>query len=203
MSNVTRIKICGITNMEDAQAAVNHGADALGFILVPDTPRYVQSATYNAILANLPPFLQAVAVVKRCEEEASHAQLYDFDAVQFYQGDCTTTVTGRIRCIRAFSIRDENDFVEIHSILERRRPDAILLDTYHKDKLGGSGETFELGIGGGGETAVRTAADFGGRADAGKRGRSGAGGTALRGGCSERRGSRTGAQGSRESESVH
>ncbi len=142
----TRIKICGITNLEDAQAAVNYGADALGFILVPDTPRYITTSAYQPIVWNLPPFVDAVVVIKQCEEEAFPFELRDFDAVQFYEGDCSTTVTGVVLCIRAFRVKDEHSLAEIAKGIDYTHPNAILLDTYHKEKLGGAGETFNWQI---------------------------------------------------------
>ena len=149
MSHSTRIKICGITNLEDAQAAVAYGADALGFIAVADSPRYVEPEyVASHVLPFLPPFITPVLVVKECKEESFPPALQNFGAVQFYSGDCSTTVTGTTRCLRAFRIRDEASLQEITFALKGPRPDAILLDTYHKDKLGGSGETFnwELAI---------------------------------------------------------
>ena len=58
----TRIKICGITRPEDAAAAVEHGADALGFVLWKKSARYVEPARMASIARELPPFVTLVAV---------------------------------------------------------------------------------------------------------------------------------------------
>ncbi|MFQ5891141.1 MAG: N-(5'-phosphoribosyl)anthranilate isomerase, partial [Gemmatimonadota bacterium] len=57
-----RVKICGITSREDAQLAVEAGADALGFIQVPGTPRYIAPNRVREIVATLPPFVTPVLV---------------------------------------------------------------------------------------------------------------------------------------------
>ena len=57
-----RVKVCGITSIEDARCAVDAGADALGFIFVEATPRYVEPAAAASIIAQLPPFVTSVGI---------------------------------------------------------------------------------------------------------------------------------------------
>ncbi len=57
-----KVKVCGITSVEDARIAVDAGADALGFIFVEGTPRYIEPAAAAAIIAWLPPFVTPVGI---------------------------------------------------------------------------------------------------------------------------------------------
>jgi phosphoribosylanthranilate isomerase len=139
---MTRIKICGITNQADALAAVERGADALGFISVPQSPRFIDFGAAEAIICALPPFTATVAVVSQCNEIAFPPGIYGYSAVQYYDGDCTRTVTGRTACIRACRVRDSDSLLVLADQMRGVEPDALLLDAYHPDKLGGSGETF-------------------------------------------------------------
>jgi len=139
---VTRIKICGISNGLDAAAAAEAGADALGFIAVPGTPRFVPPEVYHAISAALPLFVKRVVVAHRPED----AEEYLAEYVEHY---ADTTDKSRFRRgaawrIRAFRMRDESNLAEIAAY-----PDAVgavLLDAYHKDRLGGSGEMFDWSL---------------------------------------------------------
>ncbi len=143
--NRTRIKICGITNLEDAQAAVEYGADALGFIGVVESPRYVAPETAYEIGRHIPPFVTKVVVVKDWADKLSTMPKL-FDAFQYYSNERglkrADGVRGysHYRGIRAYRIRDTQSLDEIAQTYQEAS--AILLDTYHKDKLGGSGETF-------------------------------------------------------------
>ena len=144
MSNSpARIKICGITNRDDARAAVDYGADALGFIFVPETPRYVgDKPEIGAILEELPPFVTPVAVCKAFDQ-APDPMLLPFHTVQFYRHDLPDAAQiAHRRLVPAFRIQDVSSLDAIAAFLTLHRPHAILLDAYHKDRLGGSGETF-------------------------------------------------------------
>ena len=136
---MTRVKVCGLTNAEDARAAVAYGADVLGFIAVTGSPRYVSGSALQAINpAAL--FVPTVLVVQR-PEDARHAYGY---YAQFYEDrpGMEWWSSDSWRYIRAFRIKDETSLAEVERYREHQGIAAFLLDTYHKDKLGGSGETF-------------------------------------------------------------
>jgi len=154
----TRIKICGITRLDDALAAVEYGADALGFNFVPGTPRYVgRNSEIDTILRALPPFVSPVGVCIHISETALFRGTA-IDTIQYYdqspppadeseQGVARPalppeTWTGSKRMVRAFRIKDRTSLEEIERAIADFRPHALLLDAYHPDKMGGGGVTF-------------------------------------------------------------
>src|ERR1700761_7154100 len=84
----TRVKICGITNFEDAEAAVDAGADALGFILFEGSKRYIPIEAAIRIVEKLPPFVQTVAVTVNAVKEFTNLgwrkQLKNFGVAQLH-----------------------------------------------------------------------------------------------------------------------
>jgi phosphoribosylanthranilate isomerase len=138
---MTRIKICGLTNLEDVRAAVAYGADALGFIGVENSPRYVDTQQHFKIwnLTGSPLFVPCVLVVRRPDD----AEEYAPDYVQFYEEPPGGARGWHDRGIRSFRVRDESTIDEIERYVSSdRSAGALHLDTFHQDKLGGSGETF-------------------------------------------------------------
>jgi phosphoribosylanthranilate isomerase len=140
---MTRVKVCGITTLEDALAAVACGADALGFIFVPESPRYIgRDPASIRIVRQLPPFVSRVAVCLSADTVPEDWKMAT-DTVQFYvPGGHAGAATGKRR-VQAFRIRDESSLDAIAAALKTDPPHALLLDTYQKDKLGGSGQTFD------------------------------------------------------------
>ena len=85
-SRVIRIKICGMTSIEDTMLAVNGGADAVGFIFYKKSPRYVAESMVKKIISKLPPFIETVGVfVNESEERVNRiADSCKLDAVQLH-----------------------------------------------------------------------------------------------------------------------
>lgn len=140
-----RVKICGITNEEDALAAVEAGADAVGFIFYERSPRFVQPDRVRQIVSALPPFVATVGVfvneaADRINETIrvcglSAAQLHGDESPEY-----CTTITGV--WIKAFRVQDAS----WREVAAKYPVQAVLLDTYAPDKYGGTGRTFDWNL---------------------------------------------------------
>lgn len=136
-----RVKICGLTCLDEALHAVACGADALGFVFYPGSPRYVDPDKAAAIIAALPPFVSAVGlfvneVPRRIAEVAQQCRL---DLLQLH-GDETPAdclLPGR-RVIKALRVRDEASLTRAADYPVA----ALLLDAWVADRYGGTGATF-------------------------------------------------------------
>jgi len=109
---LTRIKICGITNAEDAELAVEYGADALGFIMVPESKRYVPADEVERIARSLKkpsPFTSIVAVVRSVVEARNVGSA---DCAQFYEGSPLDS-NGRQRLIPVLRVRSIKDLGQL------------------------------------------------------------------------------------------
>ncbi len=141
----TKIKICGITNLPDAQLAVGLGADALGFIFYPKSPRYIPVAKAADICNALPPFVAKVGVfVDELEFEIEKALSECLlNALQFHgdepPGFCQKFAAKSIKAIR---VRDEGSL----RAAAEYDVDALLLDTYTDAERGGTGKTFDWSL---------------------------------------------------------
>ena len=136
-----RVKICGITSLQDAILAVEAGADALGFIFFARSPRCITPDAAAEIIRQLPPFISRVGVfvdepIGQVNETALRAGL---DAVQLHGAEsaeeCERAV---VRAVKAFRVKDRNSLAEIR----KYRTAAYLLDSYVAGQLGGTGERF-------------------------------------------------------------
>lgn len=142
----TRVKICGITNLADARAAVAAGASALGFVFVPGTPRFVEPALAAAIVRELPPFVTAVGLFVNAEAGVIRdtIRLTGIHALQLH-GEETPEFTrlfrGAAKVIKAFRVRGAESLAVLPAYLDAA--DAFLLDAYVPGAHGGTGARFD------------------------------------------------------------
>ena len=141
-----KVKICGITNQQDASAAVALGVDALGFIFAK-SPRQIEPDTARAIINSLPPFVMSVGVFVN-EDPAKIREIVGFcglDMIQFH-GDETPEICGEFmpRAIKAFQLKDESSLEQIKPYYGKVR--AFLFDTYSNEKRGGTGKAFDWSL---------------------------------------------------------
>lgn len=147
MSGV-RVKICGVRSLAEARAAVEAGADALGFNFWPESPRYIEASDARAVIASLPPFISKVGVFVNEEAGriAAAAISSGVDTVQLH-GDETPDFCSRLRLldhlkgvtlIKAVRVATEADLegIWLYPV------SAILLDTKIKGNYGGTGRHF-------------------------------------------------------------
>lgn len=146
----TKIKICGLTRLEDALAAIELGADALGFIFVKESPRQVSPEKASAIISQLPPFVLRVGVFKDQDPELIRetAGMCSLHICQLHGDESPDYCRGLgVDYIKAFRIKDESSLAKIPLYKDqknRRRP--FLLDTYVHGMAGGTGRTFDWGL---------------------------------------------------------
>jgi phosphoribosylanthranilate isomerase len=143
----TRIKICGITRLEDAQASIKAGCDALGFVFFKESPRYIALDAFKAIAKVLPPFVTKVGLFVNAEpvdiQKAIQSGLIDL--IQFHGEEtpqfCRQFEFPYIKAVGVSSsvnlLQYEKDFYDA---------DALLLDASHEHLKGGTGQTFDWNL---------------------------------------------------------
>jgi phosphoribosylanthranilate isomerase len=145
--SAVRIKICGITRIEDALAAVAAGADAIGLVFYAKSPRAVTPAQAKAIVAALPPFVTSVGLfvdMPRAELKQLLAEV-PLDLLQFHGDESPEDCAGHGRpFIKALRVKPGDDVAAAIA----RYPEAagILLDTYVPGTPGGTGEAFDWSL---------------------------------------------------------
>lgn len=144
---MVRVKICGITNLADAQLASVLGAHALGFIFYPRSPRYIAPETAREIIAQLPPLVLSVGVfvneaLTTVQELATRIGL---DWVQLHGEESPDycQALGR-NVIKVIPVKDETSLNQITAYQGRVR--AFLLDTYKTGQRGGTGQVFDWAL---------------------------------------------------------
>jgi phosphoribosylanthranilate isomerase len=143
----TRIKICGITRTADARAAADAGADAIGLIFWPGTPRVVDHAQAKAIVATLPPYVTVVGLFVDPEPQAVRGALaaVPLDLLQFHGNEPADLCRsfGR-RYVKAIAVREGVDLLESMSPYDDAA--GLLFDAFREGDLpGGTGRAFDWG----------------------------------------------------------
>ncbi len=141
-ATMIRVKICGNVTLKDTMAAVEAGADAVGFVFYVRSPRVVSPKTVASIVSHLPPFVTPVGVfvnekpdvVRQIMSDCglAYAQLHGEESPQY----CAEL---RFPVLKGIRVRSREDV----SALASYRVEAILLDAYVEGMVGGTGTTFD------------------------------------------------------------
>ncbi len=144
---MVKVKICGITNLQDAYDAIDLGADCLGFNFYRKSPRYIEPAKAKPIIEALPPLISLVGIfVDEYSPERlmtiSHA--VGISTVQLHGSESPEYVKkiSGLRVIKAFRVDTAFDVKRFSEY----SPSAYLLDAYDADQAGGTGKTFSWDI---------------------------------------------------------
>lgn len=142
---MVKIKICGITNLEDALAAAEYGADAIGFVFHNKSPRVVTPQIAKDIVSALPPFVTTVGVFvderpSEIEKIVSYAGL---NIAQLHGSEPPEDCNICRKVIKAIKVKDLTD---LEPLKKYPMVSAFLLDTYSPDTPGGTGRIFNWDI---------------------------------------------------------
>lgn len=144
MTARTRIKVCGMTQRSDIESAVRLGVDALGFIFVKESPRYISPEAVREIATGVPPFVNTVGVFKNEDPAIVHeiVQYCGLSVVQLHGSEppeYSETITCKV--MKAFRIQTDTDPAHLETY--RGVVTGFLLDAYQKGAAGGTGKTFD------------------------------------------------------------
>ncbi len=145
---IVKVKICGITNYDDAVAAMDMGADILGFNFYPPSPRYLTAEDAAAIINKLPAIVDTAGIfvnapldeIRRTTDlcQLSWVQLHGDETPEF----CRSLNSVGVKTMKALRVKDQSDIENAEDYFT----DAILLDAFHPEKYGGTGLTFNWNI---------------------------------------------------------
>ena|SRR3989338_3470257 len=145
---MVKVKICGITQEDDAKKAASLGAWAVGFIFHKKSPRYVGPYRAKKIISVLPPFVTTVGVFVDQKEGAIKdiAEFCRLQTLQFHGDEtpdfCRRFTSKGYKVIKAFRISDKFDAAS----LKNYQVDGFLFDAFDKDLPGGTGKTFDWNL---------------------------------------------------------
>ena len=144
-----KIKICGITNAQDAEAAVAAGADALGFVFYPKSPRCIEPAAAKRIIAQLPPFVLPVGVFVNQDPETIR-NIYHECGLAFAQlhGEETPAFCESLGrpVLRALRLRDRGSLLALAEYKGRMGVRGFVVDAFSAEAYGGTGQTVDWSL---------------------------------------------------------
>ncbi len=145
MINGISVKVCGITSAADAHAAVEIGADYLGFIFYPNSPRCISAASFDAMQAQLPPVKKVAVLVDTSMVDLAALRVmgFDFFQIHFKLNTAITRVQEWSEVVKPATLWLVPQLPPEMDIPAGLVPlaDTFVLDTYHAGKFGGTGET--------------------------------------------------------------
>ncbi len=144
-----RIKICGLTRAEDVAMAVSAGADALGFVFAPGSPRRLTPTEAALLVRDIPPLVTGIGLFVNApaEEVDETLRITGLRTVQFHgeeSPDYCAQFRGRVTVIKAFRIRDRKSLDGLPAYNDTT--DGWLLDAYSPDAHGGTGQKFDWSL---------------------------------------------------------
>ena len=139
------IKVCGITNPDDAQAAIDCGVNALGFVFYPKSPRSITPEEARKIISSLPPFITSVGVFVDMEKDELErtASYTGLDVIQLHGSELPEYCSFDNKIIKAIRVKDLSD---LEPLKRYKSVSAFLLDTYSPTEIGGTGRVFNWEI---------------------------------------------------------
>jgi len=143
----TRIKICGITRVEDALAAVEHGCDAIGLVFYDKSPRYVDIKQAAEIVSRLPVFISAVGLFvnaspNQIQETLAQVQL---NLLQFHGDESAAECRSYgLPYMKAIRVKADTNLLQYAADYSDAK--ALLLDTYTEGVAGGTGQVFDWSL---------------------------------------------------------
>jgi phosphoribosylanthranilate isomerase len=146
MPYTPKVKICGITNAEDAAAAVDAGADALGFVFHRKSQRYIEPTVARQIIMSLPPLVTPVGVFVNEDQQVVRKLMDDcgLALAQLHGNESVTYCQELSRPIlKALRVKDRSTFLALAEFRGRAGVRGFLLDAFSDQAYGGTGQVID------------------------------------------------------------
>lgn len=146
MAYTPKVKICGITNAEDAAVAVEAGADALGFVFYRKSPRHIEPALARQIIMSLPPLVMPVGVFVNEDQQVVRNFMDDCGlAVAQLHGDESAIYCKELgrTVLKALRVKDRSTFLALAEFRGRAGVRGFILDAFSDEAYGGTGQVID------------------------------------------------------------